>query len=142
MCWGVYRLLRHILKQPFKYKGFYLCFPFQIFQVKCENGTQYLTAVCMGCLEGVSPDRVIRCRFVKLSFTPLGRFLVNFLFFFRFCSQKWDGSSLVLGTMYSYDIFAAMPCCTERLKVSLFFNSYIFSPTDVALKLPNPHISL
>lgn len=36
----------------------------------------------------------------------------------RFCAEKWDGSSLVMGTMYSYDIFAAMPCCTERLKVS------------------------
>lgn len=64
-------------------------------EVKYEGRTQYLTAVCMGCLEGVSSDRVIRC---------------------RFCATKWDGSSLVLGTMYSYDIFAAMPCCTERLK--------------------------
>lgn len=37
---------------------------------------------------------------------------------FRFCAQKWEGSLLVLGTMYAYDIFAATPCCTERLKVS------------------------
>lgn len=37
---------------------------------------------------------------------------------YRFCSQKWNGSSLVLGTMYAYDIFAAMPCCPERLTVS------------------------
>lgn len=33
-----------------------------IFQVKYEGQTQYLTSVCMGCLEGVSSDRVIRCR--------------------------------------------------------------------------------
>lgn len=49
----------------------------------------------MACLEGAS-GRAIRC---------------------RFCNQQWDGTSLVLGTMYSYDIFAAMPCCTERIKV-------------------------
>jgi len=50
----------------------------------------------MSCLEG-SGGQPVRC---------------------RFCTQPWDGSSLVLGTMYSYDIFAAMPCCSERLKVS------------------------
>lgn len=50
----------------------------------------------MGCLERCDPERTIRC---------------------RFCGQKWDGSSLVLGTMYSYDIFMATPCCAERLKV-------------------------
>lgn len=55
-----------------------------------------MTVVCMACLEGVN-GRAIVC---------------------RFCNQRWDGSSLVLGTMYSYDIFAAMPCCTERIKVS------------------------
>ncbi|XP_055697808.1 headcase protein [Phlebotomus papatasi] len=69
-------------------------------EVKYEGRTQYLTSVCMGCLEGISSDRIIRC---------------------RFCGQKWDGSSLVLGTMYSYDIFAAMPCCTERLKCNNCF---------------------
>lgn len=43
---------------------------------------------------------------------------MNYCVFHRFCSDKWDGSNLVLGTMYAYDIFAAMPCCAERLKVS------------------------
>jgi hypothetical protein len=63
-------------------------------EVKVEGRTQFLSAVCMGCLEG-SGTASVRC---------------------RACTQPWDGSSLVLGTMYSYDIFAAMPCCTERLK--------------------------
>ncbi|XP_034179586.2 headcase protein isoform X2 [Osmia lignaria lignaria] len=63
-------------------------------EVKVEGRTQFLSAVCMGCLEG-SGGQPVRC---------------------RCCTQPWDGSSLVLGTMYSYDIFAAMPCCTERLK--------------------------
>lgn len=60
----------------------------------------------MSCLEG-SGGQPVRC---------------------RCCTQPWDGSSLVLGTMYSYDIFAAMPCCTERLKVktpSRFHDSQI-----------------
>uniref|UniRef100_A0A182N6K0 Headcase domain-containing protein n=1 Tax=Anopheles dirus TaxID=7168 RepID=A0A182N6K0_9DIPT len=69
-------------------------------EVKYENRVQYLTSVCMACLEGVEPNRTVRC---------------------RFCVKKWDGSSLVLGTMYSYDIFAAMPCCTERLKCNNCF---------------------
>ncbi|CAB4068000.1 HECA [Lepeophtheirus salmonis] len=30
----------------------------------------------------------------------------------------WSGSHLILGTMYSYDIFAATPCCQEKLKCS------------------------
>ncbi|KAF7995575.1 hypothetical protein HCN44_006682 [Aphidius gifuensis] len=63
-------------------------------EVKVEGRTQYLSAVCMGCLEGSGTNASVRC---------------------RVCTQPWDGSSLVLGTMYSYDIFAAMPCCTERL---------------------------
>lgn len=67
-------------------------------QVKVEGRTQYLTCVCMGCLERYDAERTIRC---------------------RFCGQKWDGSSLVLGTMYSYDIFMATPCCAERLKVRI-----------------------
>ncbi|KYM75724.1 Headcase protein [Atta colombica] len=64
-------------------------------EVKVEGRTQFLSAVCMSCLEG-SGGQPVRC---------------------RFCTQPWDGSSLVLGTMYSYDIFAAMPCCSERLKL-------------------------
>lgn len=43
---------------------------------------------------------------------------------YRFCGDKWDGSNLVLGTMYAYDIFAAMPCCAERLKVRNFMYLY------------------
>ncbi|XP_075214971.1 hdc homolog, cell cycle regulator isoform X2 [Lycorma delicatula] len=64
-------------------------------ETKVEGRTQFLSAVCMGCLEAWAPGRRLRC---------------------RYCNTPWDGSSLVLGTMYSYDIFAAMPCCTERLK--------------------------
>ncbi|XP_072152881.1 headcase protein isoform X6 [Bemisia tabaci] len=61
-------------------------------ETKSEGKTQYLSAVCMGCLQGWTK---LRC---------------------RHCSEPWDGSSLMIGSMYSYDIFAAMPCCADRLK--------------------------
>jgi hypothetical protein len=57
----------------------------------------------MDCLEGTAPGRKIKC---------------------RYCTTPWDGSSLVLGTMYSYDIFAAQACCAERYKVNIYF--YLF----------------
>jgi len=62
-------------------------------QVKYEGRFNFLSAVCMGCLEGWNTN--LHC---------------------RFCVSMWDGSQLILGTMYSYDIFAAVPCCADRLK--------------------------
>ena len=73
-------------------------------EVRIENRTQYLSAVCMTCLEGWGAGRRLRC---------------------LYCATPWDGSSLVIGTMYSYDIFAAMPCCTERLRVSRVFHFFL-----------------
>ena len=68
-------------------------------QVKYEGKVHYLTAVCMGCLEAW-PGHAVLC---------------------RNCLKPWAGGHLILGTMYSYDIFAAMPCCAERLKVGKVF---------------------
>lgn len=65
-------------------------------QVKNEGRALFLNAVCMKCLDGKDADRKLCC---------------------RFCATQWDGSSLIMGTMYAYDVFAAMPCCNERLKV-------------------------
>lgn len=62
-------------------------------QVKVEGRSNYLSGVCMGCLEGWNTS--LHC---------------------RYCLSAWDGSQLILGTMYSYDIFAAVPCCPDRLK--------------------------
>lgn len=75
-------------------------FPFCLyFQVKNEGRALFLNAVCMKCLDGKDADRKLCC---------------------RFCAVQWDGSSLIMGTMYAYDVFAAMPCCNERLKVCTF----------------------
>jgi hypothetical protein len=62
-------------------------------QVKLDGKSSYLTPVCMGCLEGWTAPIVC-----------------------KFCFKPWTGGHLILGTMYSYDIFAATPCCPERLK--------------------------
>lgn len=92
-------------------------------EVKVEGRTQFLTVVCMGCLEG-APGRAIRC---------------------RYCTQQWDGSSLVLGTMYSYDIFAAMPCCTERIKCNSCYKPVLHPAqrlnyfSDYSHMVPCPH---
>ena len=64
--------------------------------MKLEGKTSFLTAVCMACLEGWTGGGIV-C---------------------RFCLKAWTGGHLILGTMYSYDIFAAMPCCAERFKVT------------------------
>lgn len=65
-----------------------------MFQTKVENKMQYLSAVCMRCMGN---KRTI-C---------------------RFCARPWDGSSLQMGTMYSYDIFAHVTCCKKRSAVRI-----------------------
>lgn len=50
----------------------------------------YLSAVCLQCMVG---KNVMRC---------------------KGCRVKWDGSSLIIGSMYAYDIFAAQSCCAMR----------------------------
>lgn len=51
----------------------------------------FLTAVCMFCMNGVRG--ALRC---------------------RTCRTRWNGSVLVIGSMYAYDVFAAAPCCPAR----------------------------
>jgi len=59
--------------------------------VSMDGRPQYLSAVCIACLE----SKRLRC----LS-----------------CGARWRGSELILGTMYSYDVFAATPCCVDRVR--------------------------
>lgn len=77
--------------------------------MKNEGRALFLNAVCMKCLDGKDADRKLCC---------------------RFCATQWDGSSLIMGTMYAYDVFAAMPCCNERLKVcmvyTILYNAYAY----------------
>lgn len=47
----------------------------------------HLYAICVDCLEGVHKIVCIKCK------------------------SRWDGSWHQLGTLYTYDILAASPCC-------------------------------
>ncbi|KAL4233590.1 hypothetical protein ACF0H5_008271 [Mactra antiquata] len=80
----------------------------QVLQVISDGRLQYINAVCVTCLES---GNEIRC---------------------ASCKRRWDGSSLQLGSMYSYDIFAAMPCCQKRLTCKHCRRAVI----DVASGLP------
>lgn len=90
--------------------------------VSHSGRAQYLSAVCMYCLEG-SPDSV-KC---------------------KLCKKNWDGSNHQLGTMYTYDIFAASPCCQQRVAcqscgkpvVDLQSGMHFFSEYSQSIKCPH-----
>lgn len=52
----------------------------------------FLSAVCIKCLVGINK---IIC---------------------SFCSIEWNGNHHQIGTMYSYDLFASLPCCTKSMQ--------------------------
>jgi len=54
------------------------------------NHPLYLSAVCLLCLSG---HNKVTC---------------------SYCSADWQGNIHQVGTMYSYDLFAATPCCKRR----------------------------
>lgn len=92
-------------------------------QVKLEGRNQNLYCVCMSCLEGWTT--LMRC---------------------KFCFSPWDGSHLILGTMYSFDILAATPCCTERLKCNKCHQLVVLPEqrlnfSDYSHPAPCPHCS-
>lgn len=60
--------------------------------VLADHRMLYMNAVCMKCLDG--GRQTLQC---------------------RSCRSPWLGSAFVIGSMYAYDIFAAMPCCARRL---------------------------
>ena len=55
------------------------------------NEPNYLSAICLYCLVGVN----------KVTCTC--------------CSGVWNGNHHQIGTMYTYDVFAAMPCCSHKM---------------------------
>ncbi|XP_056437964.1 headcase protein homolog [Gadus chalcogrammus] len=63
------------------------------YDVPChlQGRLMHLYAICVDCLEGVHKIVCIKCK------------------------SRWDGSWHQLGTMYTYDILAATPCCQARL---------------------------
>ena len=95
--------------------------PRQSFEVSLGSQSHLLEAVCIYCLLGHSS---ITC---------------------KTCSKTWDGSSHQLGSCYSYDIFAASPCCSARLACNNCQYPVVESTTslsffsDFSHQLPCPH---
>jgi len=63
-------------------------------QVLSDGKMLYLNAVCMRCLQDPRGHK-LQC---------------------QACRQKWMGQAFMIGSMYSYDIFAALPCCAHRMR--------------------------
>ncbi|KAF6777515.1 hypothetical protein AHF37_03076 [Paragonimus kellicotti] len=57
---------------------------------------RYLHALCMDCIDDTdnADGGRIRC---------------------RTCGRPWSGARLLLGGLYTYDVFAAIPCCSAHL---------------------------
>ena len=60
--------------------------------IQNSGRTMYIHAACVRCMSGINK---VTC---------------------SSCNTPWVGKTLLLGSMYSYDIFAANPCCETRLK--------------------------
>lgn len=57
-----------------------------------DDNTLYLTAVCLRCMVG---SHKVVC---------------------TFCLTPWNGNAHQIGTMYTYDLFAACPCCPASVQ--------------------------
>ncbi|XP_021957510.2 headcase protein [Folsomia candida] len=57
------------------------------------SNTRYLTAICMHCLSGKQGGYVCRG-----------------------CGKAFDGTAIIIGAIYSYDVFASMACCRKRVE--------------------------
>ena len=62
------------------------------YEVETKGDNAYLAAVCLRCMVGA--NKVV-C---------------------SYCFKSWNGHSHQIGTMYSYDIFAALPCCPASVQ--------------------------
>ncbi|ESN95126.1 hypothetical protein HELRODRAFT_87114 [Helobdella robusta] len=62
--------------------------------VEKDSKKFFLNAICVDCLSRQQQQYLLQC---------------------CYCNRPWQGSNLIIGSMYSYDIFAAQPCCQARL---------------------------
>jgi hypothetical protein len=77
-------------------------------QLQHDHKPMYLNAVCMRCMSATAGHPQQQQQKQKMQGQgPVPRCTA--------CQTAWNGSSLLIGTMYSYDVFAATPCCPYRL---------------------------
>lgn len=92
--------------------------------VTSDRKSMYLNAVCMHCMVP-KDDRALKC---------------------QACKTHWNGNSLLIGTMYRYDIFAATPCCPFRLSCKFCYSTIMdnglsfFSEYSRQIECPNCHV--
>ncbi|VDL18689.1 unnamed protein product [Hymenolepis diminuta] len=66
---------------------------------------RFLHAVCMSCTRSIDPER----RSLEGSTDALPQIVC------KFCKSPWNGSTLLIGGLYTYDLFACSPCCINHL---------------------------
>jgi len=59
----------------------------------------------------------------------------------RRCSTPWSGAMLLIGTMYSYDVFAATPCCDARLQCKQCRQSVLSGPGTTSSPAAGPAVA-
>lgn len=85
-------------------------------QPVCQE--RYLHAICMTCMRSThslpnspgSPSPLDSISASSWSTTSPPQIIC------RFCATPWDGSTLLIGGLYTYDLFASSPCCPDHLK--------------------------
>ncbi|KAL7056134.1 hypothetical protein AAHC03_020931 [Spirometra sp. Aus1] len=90
-------------------------------QPVCQE--RYLHAICMTCMRSThslpnspgSPSPTDSTSTSSWGTTPPSPPLPPQIIC-RFCATPWDGSTLLIGGMYTYDLFASSPCCPDHLK--------------------------
>jgi len=73
----------------YKVSNNYVAQPVRSATIRVQS--KYLAVVCMHCMD--DRNERVKC---------------------QSCSEVWNGSTLVIGSLYSYDVFAAQCCCLVR----------------------------
>lgn len=87
-------------------------------QVNGVTTERHMCYVCVGCLEG--KPKTLRC---------------------SDCQQPWNGSFFQVGTLYSYNILAAIPCCEMKVRCKNCHNAIINLEKGEASMLYFSHFS-
>nr|CDS26985.2 headcase protein [Hymenolepis microstoma] len=66
---------------------------------------RFLHAVCMSCTRSIDPERN----------NPEGSIDTLSQIVCKSCKSPWNGSTLLIGGLYTYDLFACSPCCMDHL---------------------------
>ena len=83
-----------------------------------DNHTRYMSYICVHCMEG--KPKTLRC---------------------SGCTRPWNGSFFQIGTLYSYSILSAVPCCNRQVSCKQCTKSIIDVNSGEASVLYFSHFS-